>query len=135
MNNHKIGRGLLLLGIVGITVSLLADFLPGGKPGIQSAQILGIEISGLLIVAGLWMQLSDPVEEIQPGRWLRNFANGIVNLPAIVWVVSGFLIVYILFFISPIFLNDSLRMRYFLNYLPDRYPIGNDVIAVIDFMK
>ena len=135
MNSHKVGTGLLLLGILGIVVSLLADFLPGGKPGIQSAQILGMEISGLLIVAGRWMQLSDGVEEIHPGRWLRNFADWIVNLPPVVWVVSGFLIAYILFFISPIFLNDTLRMRYFLNYLPDRYPIGNDLIAVIDLMK
>ena len=135
MNNHKIGRGLLLFGILGIVVSLFADFLPGGKPGIQSAQILGIEISGLLIVTGLWMQLSDPVEEIHPGRLLRDLTSWILDLPPVVWVVSGFLIVYILFFISPIFLNDTLRMRYFLNYLPDRYPIGNDLIAVIDLMK
>jgi hypothetical protein len=135
MNNHKIGTGLLLLGILGIAVSFLADFLPGGKPGIQSAQILGMEISGLLIVAGLWMRLSEPVQETRPGRLLRDFAEWILNFPPLIWVVIGFLIVYLLFFISPIFLNDTLRIRYFLNYLPDRYPIGDDLIAVVQLMK
>jgi len=135
MNSHKIGMGLQVLGIIGIAVSLLADFLPNGKPGIQSAQILGIEISIVLIVAGVWIRLADPIEEVAPGKSLRDLVNQIFNLPPFVWVVSGFLIVYLLFFISPIFLNDTLRMRYFLNYLPDRYPIGNDLIAVIDLMK
>ena len=135
MNSHKIGMGLQVLGIFGIAVSLLADFLPNGKPGIQSAQILGMEICIILIVAGLWVRLADPIEELTPGKMLRDLVDRILNFPPFVWVVAGFLIVYLLFFISPIFLNDTLRMRYFLNYLPDRYPIGNDLIAVIDLMK
>lgn len=135
MNIPKIGTGLLVLGIFGIAMSFLADFLPSGKPGIQSAQILGMEISIVLIGAGIWMRLSEPTEEIAVGKLLRDYVNGILNLPAVVWVMIGFLIVYILFFISPIFLNDTLRIRYFFNYLPDRYPIGDDLIAVVDLIK
>jgi len=135
MNSHKIGTGLLVLGIFGIAVSLLADFLPNGKPGIQSAQILAMQISIILIVAGVWMRLANPMEEVAPGKLFHDFVDRIINLPPVVWVVIGFLIVYILFFISPIFLNDTLRIRYFLNYLPDRYPIGDDLIAVVDLMK
>ena len=135
MNIQKIGKGLFILGIVGIVLSLLVDFLPGGNPGIQSAQILGIEIAILVIVTGIGMQLSDRSEEFQAGKTFRDQVERILSLPAAVWVTIGFLMVYILFFISPIFLNDTLRMRYFTTYLPDRYPIGNDLIAVIDLMK
>jgi hypothetical protein len=135
MNIQKIGTGLLVLGIFGIAVSFLADFLPNGKPGIQSAQILGMEISIILIVVGIWILLSDPTEEISPGKLFRDYVDRILNLPAVVWVVIGFVIVYILFFISPMFLNTTLRMRYFVTYLPDRYPIGNDLIAIIDLIK
>ncbi|HEU0294644.1 MAG TPA: glycosyltransferase 87 family protein [Anaerolineales bacterium] len=135
MNIQKIGMGLFVLGIFGIAASFLADYLPNGKPGIQSAQILGIEISISLIVAGIWLRLSDRTEEFQAGKLFHDYIDWILNLPAAVWVTIGFLIVYILFFISPIFLNDTLRMRYFTTYLPDRYPIGNDLIAVIDLMK
>jgi hypothetical protein len=135
MNSHKIGMGLQVLGIIGIAISLLADFLPNGTPGIQSAQILGIEISIILFVAGVWMRLGDQIDVFAPGKSLRDLVDRILNLSSFVWVLIGFLIVYLLFFISPLFLNDTLRMRYFFNYLPDRYPIGNDLIAVIDLMK
>lgn len=135
MDIRKIGQGLLILGIFGVTVSLLVDLLPTAKAGVQSAQILGIEIATVVLLAGVWALLSERTEKIYPGRNIRDFFSQILDLPVWVWVLTGFLLTYILFFISPMFLNETHRVRYFINYLPDRFPIGNDMIIVIDLAK
>lgn len=135
MNSHRIATGLLFLGIFELMASLLADFLPNGKPGIQSAQILGLEIAIILIVGPIWIWLAEPIEVHALGKLLRDLADRFFTLSPVVWVMTGFLIVYLLFFISPIFLNDTLRMRYFNNYLPDRYPVGGNLAITIDLTK
>lgn len=135
MTIRKIGRGLTLLGALGVALSLLVDLLPGAKAGIQSTQILGIELSIVIVIIGAWILLSESEDKIEIKKIGNNLIEQAINLPTIIWVLIGFMVCYILFFISPIFLNDTLRMKYFLNYLPDRYPIGNDLIAVLDLSK
>jgi len=135
MNIQKIGQGLSILGMLGIILSLLVDFLPGAKAGIQSVQILGIEIATVVLLIGAWALLSDATETINIKKNIRDLLDQILNLPILVWVLSGFLITYVLFFISPMFLNEVRRMHYFITYIPDRFPIGNDMIAVLELAK
>jgi len=135
MTIKNIGRGITLLGILGGAFSILVDLLPGAKAGIQSTQILGIEISVVILLLGMWILLSESENKIDIKKWGGNLVEQVINLPIIVWVLIGFLVCYLLFFVSPIFLNDTLRMKYFLNYLPDRFPIGNDLIAVLGLAK
>jgi hypothetical protein len=135
MTIRKLGQWSVALGVLGIAFSLLADLLPGAKAGIQSTQILGIEISVAILLVGVWILLSETDDKLEIKEKIHILVEQILNLPVIVWVLAGFLVIYVLFFVSPIFLNDTLRMRYFINYLPDRYPIGNDLITVLDLMK
>jgi len=135
MTIRKLGQWSVALGVLGIAFSLLADLLPGAKAGIQSTQILGIEISVAILLVGVWILLSETDDKLEIKEKTHILVEQILNLPVIVWVLAGFLVIYVLFFVSPIFLNDTLRMRYFINYLPDRYPIGNDLITVLDLMK
>lgn len=135
MTIKRIGQGLAVLGIIGILLSLFVDVLPGTKPGIQSSQILGIEVSMLALLLGAWIITSGSVEFFEPGKYFRKLIEQLLNLPVVLWVLAGFLIVYVLFFVTPLFLNETHRMKYLITYLPDRYPIGNDLIAVLDLMK
>jgi len=135
MTTRKLGQRGIVYGVLGIVISLLVDLLPGAKPGIQSSQILGIEISVVILLVGTWMVLSGTDDTLDIKKQIHNFVEQVLNLPVIVWALIGFLLVYVLFFISPMFLNDTLRMRYFNTYLPDRFPVGNDLIAVLDLAK
>ncbi len=51
--------------------------------------------------------------------------NYISNLPLMSWILLGFFITYMWFFIRPIFFNPSLDMQ-FNKYIPVMSPIGND---------
>jgi Glycosyltransferase family 87 len=135
MAGKKIGWGVATLGLLGAAASILVDFLPGANTGIQSAQILGIEISLVILLIGAWILLGRDNE--QPGEtWqVRDMWVQVINLPVIAWVLIGFFAVYVLFFVSPMFLNSTLRMEYFYRYLPEKYPIGNDLLVVIELMK
>lgn len=136
MTLRKLGIGFVGMGILGVAFSLLADLLPGAKAGIQSAQILVIEISSLILLIGIWMRIAAKENEILDIRErVRDFTRQIINLPVIAWVLAGFLIAYILFFIWPMFFDSTLRMNYFNRYIPDMYPIGNDLIMVITRAK
>jgi len=135
MTIRNIGRSFTVLGILGVLLSVLVDLLPGAKAGIQSTQILGIEISIVILIIGLWILLSESEDKLETKKWGNHLVEQIINLPVIVWVLIGFMVCYILFFIFPIFLNDTLRMKYFINYLPDRFPIGNDLGAVLGLAK
>ncbi len=135
MTIRNFGRGLTILGILGVALSLLVDLLPGAKRGIQSTQILGIEISIIVFLLGAWILLSESEDKFAIKNLFNSLVEQIINPPIIIWVLVGFLICYILFFIFPIFLNETLRMKYFFNYLPDRFPIGNDLRAVLGLAK
>ncbi|RPJ27464.1 MAG: DUF2029 domain-containing protein [Chloroflexi bacterium] len=135
MTMKKIGLGFLSIGIIGIASSLIVDLLPGGRAGIQSAQILGIEVSILILLIGVWATLAATDEKFDVRAQIRNIIDQVINQPVLTWVLIGFFIAYILFFISPMFLNSNLRMTYFNRYIPDKFPIGNDLIVVVDLAR
>jgi hypothetical protein len=68
MSARKVGIGLIILGIFGILFSLLRDFLSGGRAGIQSAQILAIEVSAIILLAGVWALTREFFEIGNTGR-------------------------------------------------------------------
>lgn len=133
---RKLSFGVIGIGILGAAVSLLVDFLPGAKAGIQSAQILGIEISIIILLIGIWMMIAAKENEhFDVRERIRNLAQQVIDLPVIAWVLAGFLIAYILFFVMPMFMDSSLRMNYFWRYLPDRLPIGSDLVIILELAK
>lgn len=136
MTLRKLGLGVVGVGVLGATASLLSDFLPGAKAGIQSSQILGIEISIVILLIGIWIMIAATGgERLNAAERVRNFVIQVINLPVIVWVLAGFFIAYLLFFVWPMFMEPSLRITYFSRYLPDRLPIGSDLIIILDLAK
>jgi hypothetical protein len=131
MTLRKIGFGVIGIGILGVAISLLADFLPGAKAGIQSAQILGIEISIIILLIGIWATLAANDEKLD-ARQIHSFISQVINMPMVAWVLIGFLIAYILFFVWPMFFDSTIRINYFNRYIPDMNPIGHDLIMITE---
>src|ERR1043165_6826926 len=97
----RIGAGLIIVGTFGIALSLLIAFLLRAQADVQSIQILGLEISVIVILIGLWLVLSQASEEVQFEKQVEKFVNHILNLPMIIWVLLAFLLVYFRYFIFP----------------------------------
>jgi hypothetical protein len=135
MTLRKLGLGVVGIGILGVLFSLLADFLPGAKAGIQSSQILGIEISIVILLTGIWAVLAANDEKLDVRQQLYGLISQVINMPVVAWVLIGFLTAYILFFVWPMFFDPALRMTYFNRYIPDMNPIGHDLIMIIDRAK
>jgi hypothetical protein len=135
MTTKKIGQGFIALGLLGILLSFLVDILPSAKTGIKFAQIAGIEISIFIQLLGASVLFSGTDDKIGIKEFTDRLAKWIVDLPVMAWVLAGFFVCYMWFFIVPVFFNGTLRMGYLIKYLPDRYPIGNDLITVLDLMK
>jgi hypothetical protein len=136
MTLRKLGLGVIAIGILGLVFSLVADLLPGAKTGIQSTQILGIEISIITLLIGFWIRIAATADEkLSAGERIRNLVNQVINLPVIAWVLFGFFVAYLLFIVLPMFMDSSLRMNYFWRYLPDRYPIGSDLLIILDLAQ
>ncbi|MBN2119199.1 MAG: DUF2029 domain-containing protein [Anaerolineales bacterium] len=135
MAAKKIGRGLTITGIAGTALSLIAAIVFNDRPGIPSIPILAIEVSVILVLSGIWLVRRETIDEIQPGKQIHRLISQILDFPIITWVLIGFLFVYLLLFLSPVFLNSNLEMNYFTRYIPNLNPIGNDLRVKIDLLR
>jgi hypothetical protein len=124
--NKRLGFAFLIVGALFIFISLIVDVIGLGKRGIQSAQIGGILIGLFLGLVG-WGLRSLP-ENPKPWReTIIESLDAVLNLPIIAWVLIGFLIIFLSYFVRPMFFNHSQRFSYFVDYLPALDPIGNDL--------
>lgn len=134
MSTRKIGFILTILGLLAILVPLLMDFAGAGDRGLGASQILGMEIGVVLLLIGLSLSFLYEDRNLDLRRILRIVPDRLFNLPVSAWVLAGFLIVFVLLFLFPVFFNSERSMWYFRNFLPDRRPIGLDVRAVMDYV-
>ena len=135
MATKKIGRGLIVAGAVGTLFSLLIAILLNGRAGIPAIPILAIEISVPILLLGVWLIRRETIDEIQPGKQIHELISQILNLPVAIWVFIGFLLIYLLLFVSPIFLSPNLQMSYITGYIPNLNPIGNDLMEMVELTK
>lgn len=131
----KVGYFLTGAGALVALLSLSLDLFGIGQPGIQAAQLLGAQVGILaaLIGIGLIFHARSNSESIFEG--IKKIFQQIPDWPLITWVLAGFLLVYVLFFIFPAFFNATSRIYYFDHYLPDKYPIGNDFLYSTGALK
>ena len=126
MKTHKLGYILLGIGSFIVFFTLISDSIGIGKKGIQAAQLLLIQGGILLTVISIGiLNLSDT--ELKVANSINRIVARIQNLPASVWILLGFLIAYILLFISPVFFNPDHRIDYLTRYIPEITPIGRDL--------
>ena len=135
MSTKKIGYALTIIGVLGALASVFVDYVGFGDGGIQAAQIVGILAGIVLTVFGLSVVFQVPEKQIEIGSSFRSGGERLLNLPVSVWFAIGFLVVYVLFFIFPVFLNTDRSMTYFNRFLPNRNPIGADMNYTLDYVK
>jgi hypothetical protein len=59
MNKRTVGYILIALGVVGLIVSLAADYIGvGSYPGINGTQLLGAVLSLVVALVGVWLARS-----------------------------------------------------------------------------
>ena len=123
---RRLGIAFLILGALFISMSLIVDVIRLGKQGIQAAQIGGILAGGFLGLVG-WGLLSLPENERPVRQIFVEQVDAFLNLPVVVWVLIGFLVIFLLYFVHPMFFDSSQQFSYFVDYIPALDPIGNDL--------
>lgn len=127
MSFKKIGKALLVLGTLGVISSLIVDAVGIGKEGVQALQLLGIQAGIVIATIGIGFLQMEERKKISVSVSLQNISGWITGMPTIIWVLAGFLIVYISFFILPALFNPDHRIQYFSRYIPEITPIGRDL--------
>ena len=127
MSTKKLGRVIFIIGVFTVIASLVVDYFGLGDERIGSSQLLGIILGIVISLIGLPLAFLSPDEKIDLQIHIKNGFAGFLVLPVSVWVIIGFLVMYLLFFVSPMFLNEDWGIFYFTRYLPDARPIGLDL--------
>src|SRR5574342_79893 len=125
MSTKKICQGFILIGLLGLALSLAIDWFGSGDGRIGASQLLGIQIGILLAVFGASLVFFQTKKQISPN--IRASLEKLYGIPPAFWIMLGFVLVYVLLYLSPVFLNSDQRIIYFNRYIPDKYPIGLDL--------
>lgn len=132
MSTRKLGRILIIAGAFVILASVLVDWVGLGDQTIGSSQLAGIMAGVFVAVTGFSLVFISVDKAVDWRAGLRSAFDRLLNLPVSVWIVVGFLGVFVLFFVAPMFLNADWSIQYFIKYLPDRRPIGLDLRTTMD---
>lgn len=134
MSTKKAGWVLAILGAALFVASLLVGYVGTGDRKIGASQ-LGVEVGTVLCMAGIFMTLLFPNQQLNIRQGLQWAVEKLLSLSVIVWVMVGFLIVYCAFFLFPVFFNPERSMWYFGKFLPSKTPIGLDIRAVMQYIQ
>ncbi len=128
----KIGWALLVLGIITSGIALMADRVGWGQKGVLgAAQLLGIDLGVVLSLIGIGVMSIDFEWDFRTG--LRKLPEQLLQISPKYWILSVFLVLYVLFFLFPVFFA-KLKIQYFVKYIPYEWVsfIGNDIRWTIE---
>lgn len=132
MSTQRLGKMFMLSGMLAILVSVLVDWVGFGDKGIGASQLTGIMGGILVAIIGSSFAFLAPDQKLNFRQCMQHIYDSILNLSVSIWVIIGFLGIFILFFVAPVFLNKNWSIEYFVKYLPDRRPIGLDLRVTMD---
>jgi hypothetical protein len=135
MSTKKAGLVLIVLGAVLFLASLLVDYVGAGDRKLGTSQILGMEIGVIILLSGIFLAYLYPEHRVNIRAGIRTLLERLVNLPVSAWVIVGFLIIYFLYFLSPVFFNPERRIYYPTRYMSDTSPIGLDIRDVTRYIE
>lgn len=130
MAAKKLGRGFVIAGLGGVLLAVIAVLLFSESENIRSVQILILEVALLVIIAGVVL-----VRAETGSSQIGGPLNPTNDWPVVLWVLMGYLAVYILLFLFPVFLSPNLAMNYLTGYIPNLNPIGNDLTVMVDLIQ
>lgn len=120
---------LVVSGILIVAFSLLFDLIVPGRRGVGIAQLTPAIVGATSAILGIGLVLSG--RETGNLKTLSRWLARIPALPNFFWVVMGIVVAYVLFLIFPMFFNANQRVLYFSRYIPDHYPIGEDLLGTL----
>lgn len=127
---------LFTFGTLLTTLSILADYVGlGQKGGIPALQVIVAEIGVLIVLLGVWFAIRERNDQSASSGFWRGLWYRVIDQPAFIWVVVGFLIACLAFFIFPTFLNPDNQFQYATGYLPPREHIGFDTRLTLDHIR
>jgi hypothetical protein len=135
MSTQKIGRGFIIAGMAGMVLSLLLTIPRSQWDSIRIIQILGFEISVIMILFGVGLTRSEKTPEFQLKKQIHDLVSRVLDFPIVTWVLIGFLLIYLLQFIALLFMSPNLQMRYFTAYIPNMELIGNDLGEMMGLIR
>ncbi|MFZ5910761.1 MAG: glycosyltransferase family 87 protein [Chloroflexota bacterium] len=132
MSMKRTGRVFTVLGGVVVLATLVADLVLGGDEGFGAFQFFGIEVGILIFLIGIGLFALDLNGKVSIRERLHALAEQIIVWPNVVWVTLAFLILYIPFFLFPLFFSQT-QIHYFTKYIPNAYitHVGFDIEAII----
>jgi hypothetical protein len=130
MAAKKLGRGFVIAGLGGVLLAVIAVLLFSESENIRSVQILILEVALLVIIAGVVL-----VRAETGSSQIGGPLNPTNDWSVVLWVLMGYLAVYILLFLFPVFLSPNLAMNYLTGYIPNLNPIGNDLTVMVDLIQ
>jgi len=128
---NKIPDLVVAFGVLVALFSILADAIVLGKPGVQAAQIFGMEVGATIALFGIALNI---LRRKETSFW-NTLRDGIYNLPPLFWATLGVLPVFVPFVLVPMFFNSRHAIEYPVEYLQNINPIGNDFRLWLDAMK
>ena len=135
MPTKRIGYFLTIVGAIAFLASVLLDFVSPGDWGIGASQILGMIAGVTLVLLGTFLVFLYPNRQLDIRSGVQSITQRILDLPVSVWVLVGFAIVYVAFYLSPVFFNAERSLWYFNRYIPDKNPIGVDIQAIMRYIQ
>lgn len=117
----KVAITLGVSGILLILVSIMSDYIgTGNRNGIGAAQILGINTGVFLVLTAIGAANINLSRESTLKVWVPRLLSKISVLQPAVWIFITFVVVYIFFFITPLFFEKP-SIQYFNKYIPDAW--------------
>jgi len=110
----------------------MADRVGWGQKGVLgAAQLLGIDLGVVLSLIGIGVMSIDFEWDFRTG--LRKLPEQLLQISPKYWILSVFLVLYVLFFLFPVFFA-KLKIQYFVKYIPYEWVsfIGNDIRWTIE---
>lgn len=129
----RAGLILMVLGAVVFLAAALADWiLQGGNEGLGASQFLGVEVGISLFLIGMGLLTLEPAGKISLREWSQALLEKVIHWPNVAWIILTFLILYIPFFLYPLFFAKA-QIHYFTQYIPNAYitHIGFDLEAIV----
>jgi hypothetical protein len=132
----KLSALMIVFGAGIALLSSLADLIGlGSRGGVPAVQIVVAEVGVVVALTGVWLSIRRrSVETIPPAFW-RGLPERVLSQPVFVWVIVGFLISYLLFFIAPTFMNSAHKFQYPRGFFIERENIGFDTRLTLEHVR
>jgi hypothetical protein len=126
------GFGFMLSGISLMLVAIFADRSgDGGRVGMGAAQVSGILLGVLLLMAGIFCLTISPDALRRVFEYIKGVQKKITGVHPGFWIYFTFVLVYLSFFVVPVFLNSKVQIDYVDKYIPDQGRIGFDLRSIV----